>query len=200
MTTTQTAESQLSLLKSKLSPHIIESSVDLGHIVVRIRPADLKACFRTLRDDPSLRFDFFVNVTAVDWMDSRDERFEVVYHLMSLPHRLRVRVKVSVDETKPELETVSDLWPGANFMEREVWDMFGISFKGHPDLRRILMYDEFIGHPLRKDYPVQAKQPRIPMLHPEVRNTAVDMTRPPLIKINPRQKLREGDGKRPVER
>ena len=92
-----------------------------------------------------------------------------------------------VPENDPVVDSMVELWPGADFMEREVWDMYGIKFKGHPDLRRILMYDEFVGHPLRKDYPVQAKQPRVPLLNPEVRNTAVDMKRAALVTINPRK-------------
>ncbi len=184
--TAPSAESLLALLKSKASSPIVEAAVSLGDAVVRVRRDGMKSFFTTLRDDPSLRFDLFVSVTAVDWMDTREARFEVVYHLMSLSSRNRLRVKIDVEERAPEVDTVSDLWPGANFMEREVWDMYGIVFKGHPDLRRTLMYEEFVGHPLRKDYPVQAKQPRIPLLHPEVRNTAVDMQRPALVKINTR--------------
>jgi NADH:ubiquinone oxidoreductase subunit C len=79
-------------------------------------------------------------------------------------------------------------------MEREAWDMYGVTFKGHPDQRRILMYDEFEGHPLRKDYPVQGKQPRIPLRSPEVRNTAVDMARPNLVSINRRAKQQTANG------
>ena len=88
-------------------------------------------------------------------------RFVVVYHFFSTIHKHRLRLVVPVDESALEIDTVSDLWPGANWLEREVWDMFGIGFHGHPDLRRILMYDEFEGHPLRKDYPVKKRQPLI---------------------------------------
>ena len=89
-------------------------------------------------------------------------RFTVVYHFYSMAkkHRLRLQVPVE-DETSPEVDSLTSLWPGANWLEREVWDMFGIVFRGHPDLKRILMYEEFEGHPLRKDYPVSKRQPLI---------------------------------------
>ena len=88
-------------------------------------------------------------------------RFAVVYHFFSTTHKHRLRLVVPLDEAKPEVDTVRDLWAGADWLEREVWDMFGIDFRGHPDLRRLLMYDEFDGHPLRKDYPVKKRQPLI---------------------------------------
>jgi NADH-quinone oxidoreductase subunit C len=88
-------------------------------------------------------------------------RFVVVYHLFSLPLKHRLRLEVPVDETDAELDSVTSLWAGANWLEREVWDMFGIRFRGHPNLKRILMYEEFAGHPLRKDYPVNRRQPLI---------------------------------------
>ena len=88
-------------------------------------------------------------------------RFTVVYHFFSTSHKHRLRVVVPIEETVPEIDSLTDLWPGANWLEREVWDMFGITFRGHPDLKRILMYEEFEGHPLRKDYPVKKRQPLI---------------------------------------
>ena len=88
-------------------------------------------------------------------------RFAVVYHFFSTIHKHRLRLVVPVEDTAPEVDTVSDLWAAANWLEREAWDMFGIDFRNHPDLRRILMYDEFEGHPLRKDYPVKKRQPLI---------------------------------------
>jgi NADH-quinone oxidoreductase subunit C len=88
-------------------------------------------------------------------------RFAVVYHFLSLPHKHRLRVEVPVDGESPEVDSLSPLWGNANWLEREVWDMFGIRFKGHPDLKRILMYEEFEGHALRKDYPVKKRQPLI---------------------------------------
>ena len=92
------------------------------------------------------------------------ERYVVVYHFFSLPlkHRLRLEVAVGeVDEAEPEVDSLTSLWAGADWLEREVWDMFGIRFRGHPNLKRILMYEEFVGHPLRKDYPVNRRQPLI---------------------------------------
>ncbi len=90
-----------------------------------------------------------------------DARFAVAYHFYSTTHKHRLRVTVPVDEADAELDSLTSLWAGANWLEREVWDMFGIRFKGHPDLKRILMYEEFEGHPLRKDYPVNKRQPLI---------------------------------------
>ncbi|MEE2777305.1 MAG: NADH-quinone oxidoreductase subunit C [Acidobacteriota bacterium] len=89
------------------------------------------------------------------------DRFAVVYHFYSMTHKHRLRMTVPVPELNAEVDSVASLWPAANWLEREVWDMFGIGFRGHPDLRRILMYDGFVGHPLRKDYPVKKRQPLI---------------------------------------
>jgi NADH-quinone oxidoreductase subunit C len=180
------------LLRIKLGDMLLESQVSLGDEVVRIDRAALRPVLTILRDDVDFNFSMFLSVTVVDWMDRAEERFEIVYHLLSVEKHYRLRVKAWVPENSAEVDSVSDLWAGANFMEREAWDMYGVRFKGHPDLRRILMYDEFKGHPLRKDYPVQAKQPRIPMRTPEVRNTAVDMHRPPLVQIRPRQGGKNG--------
>ena len=96
------------------------------------------------------------------WPGPPDARFTVVYHFYSMAkkHRLRLQVPVE-DETSPEMDSLTSLWTGANWLEREVWDMFGIGFRGHPDLKRILMYEGFEGHPLRKDYPVRKRQPLI---------------------------------------
>ncbi len=88
-------------------------------------------------------------------------RFAVVYHFYSMAHKHRLRLVVPVAEADAEVDSLTSLWPGANWLEREVWDMFGIGFRGHPDLKRILMYKEFEGHPLRKDYPVNKRQPLI---------------------------------------
>jgi len=117
------------------------------------------------RDDPALRFDVLMDLTAVDYLKYPGRefgpRFEVVYHLYSLPCNHRVRLQVRVEEDEAHVPSAVGLWPIANWFEREVWDMFGIRFDGHPDLRRLLMYEEFEGHPLRKDYPVNKRQPLI---------------------------------------
>src|SRR5206468_1510138 len=103
--------------------------------------------------------------TAVDYL-GQTPRFEVVCHLVSLTHGRRLRVKIQVPEEDPVVPSLVPLWKSANWMEREVWDMYGIRFSGHPDLRRILMYEEFVGHPLRKDYPVNKRQPLVPERDP----------------------------------
>lgn len=174
------------LLLSKLGSQILSSECSGGDLCVYTSVAAMHDFFQLLKLDSELGFDVLLSVTAVDWMDERDERFEVVYHLLSTRNALRLRVKIAVPEEEPEVESLVWLWDSANFLERETWDMYGIRFKGHPDLRRILMYDEFTGHPLRKDYPVQGKQPRVSLRHPEVRNTARDLERPDLVKINRR--------------
>ena len=129
-------------------------SVDVATMYV---PAErlVDAC-RALRDHPPLAFDFLVELTAVDYMP-RSPRYEVVYQLVSIPNRLRLRLKVRVPEGG-SVPTVRRVWPAADWHEREVWDMFGIFIEGHPDLRRILMPEDWEGHPLRKDYPVQIRK------------------------------------------
>jgi NADH-quinone oxidoreductase subunit C len=114
---------------------------------------------QALRDTPSLRFNVLIEVTAADYLP-REPRFEVVYHLLSIPNRLRLRVKVRVasSEINGIVPTVQSVWPGAGWPEREVWDMFGIVFAGHGDLRRLLMPEDWEGHPARKDYPVQIRK------------------------------------------
>lgn len=124
---------------------------------------------QTLRDESAFSFNFLSDMTAVDWLD-RTPRFDVVYHLRSLTHGHRLRVKIGVQGAEPWVNSVSGLWKSADWLERECYDMFGIRFEGHPDLRRILLYDSFTGHPLRKDYPYNRRQPIIeevdPVTHP----------------------------------
>jgi NADH-quinone oxidoreductase subunit C len=129
-------------------------------------PVDAAAdALRTLRDDPELRFDLLADVTAVDYL-GRTPRFEVVYQLKSLALDHRLRLKVPVDGDAPVVPSASGLWKSALWGEREVFDMFGIRFAGHPDLRRILMYPEFQGHPLRKDYPLNQRWSLVPERDP----------------------------------
>jgi NADH-quinone oxidoreductase subunit C len=117
--------------------------------------------FKFLRDDPGLAFNFLMDITAVDYLAKKDERFEVVYHLYSLKHNHRLRVKIPVSAEDCNADSVTPLWKTANWYEREIWDMYGIKFRDHPNLRRILLYEEFKGHPLRKDYPINKRQPLI---------------------------------------
>jgi NADH-quinone oxidoreductase subunit C len=117
---------------------------------------DLPAVARVLRDRPDLRYALLADLTAVDF-HPRSPRFELVYLLVSLEHRQRLRVKVRLGGDDARVQTVTGVWPAANWLEREVWDLFGIRFDGHPDPRRLLMPEDWDGFPLRKDYPVQIK-------------------------------------------
>jgi len=178
------ATALLSLIASVIGSQIEKSRVTLGDAEITVSRTAVIPFFTLLKTDTTLQFNLLLSVTAIDWVDERNERFEVVYHLRSLVHGLFLRVRVPVPETDPTIPSIVPLWASADFMERECWDMYGVVFAGHPNLTRILMYDEFKGHPLRKDYPLQGKQPRIPLRSPEVRNTAVDMVRPTLVQIN----------------
>ena len=117
---------------------------------------DVAAVMTAMRDRAELRFSVLAELTAVDFWP-REPRFEVIYILISLEHRLRVRLKVRLAGDSANVATVSDVWPAANWLEREVWDLFGIAFDGHPDPRRLLMPEDWEGYPLRKDYPVQIR-------------------------------------------
>jgi NADH-quinone oxidoreductase subunit C len=127
-----------------------------SHPTIYASSGDLTAVARALRDTPDLSFDFLAELTAADlW--PHEPRFEVVYILVSLSHRQRVRLKVRLHGNDAHVATVTGVWPAANWLEREVWDLFGIEFDGHPDPRRLLMPEDWEGFPLRKDYPVQIR-------------------------------------------
>ena len=116
-----------------------------------VPPADVPAILRNLRDE--LGYDFLMDATAVDWSAEKSPRFTVVWHLYSSTRHNYVRLAADcADDTSPTMPSATPLWAGANWLEREVYDMFGIRFDGHPDLRRILMWDGFLDHPMRKDY------------------------------------------------
>src|SRR4029450_2438323 len=132
-----------------------------GQAVVVVPRDGVLETLRGLRHDPALAFDVLADLTAVDYL-GRTPRFEVVYELNSLTHRHRLRVKAGVPGDDSQSASATPLWNAALWAEREVWDLFGIRFVGHPDLRRILMYPEFEGHPLRTDDPVDKRQPLIP--------------------------------------
>jgi NADH-quinone oxidoreductase subunit C len=128
-----------------------------GDLSVTVRKTALRSIGRFLKEEPELGFDYIVHVSSVDY-PTESERFEVVYEVYSMRRRLRIRLKTRVSEADGEIDSLSAVWYGANFMEREVYDMMGIRFHGHPDLRRILMPDEYEeGFPLRKDFPLQGK-------------------------------------------
>jgi len=142
-------------LKRALPGTQIESvpSVDL-QTTMYVSREDVPALARVLRDRPELGFNLLAEITAVDFWP-REPRFELVYILVSIPNRLRLRMKVRLPGADPHVSTMIGVWPAANWLEREVWDLFGISFEGHPDPRRLLMPEDWEGYPLRKDYPVQ---------------------------------------------
>jgi NADH-quinone oxidoreductase subunit C len=120
-----------------------------------VPPARLRELCLFLRDDPALRFDYPASITAVDYLDY----FELIYQLRSIAHHHDVNLKVRVDRDAPSLPSVVAVWPGADFQEREIYDLMGIAFEGHPNLSRILLWDEFVGHPLRKDFGIPAPLP-----------------------------------------
>lgn len=128
-------------------------SIDL-HATIYAPADDLLPVLQALRDRPELKFELLSELTAVDYWP-REPRFELIYIMVSIEHSLRLRLKVRLPSDDPHVATASGLWPAANWLEREVWDMFGIAFDGHPDPRRLLMPEDWEGYPARKDYPVQ---------------------------------------------
>ena len=145
----------LDRLKEKFADQIVEALYFAGEVTVKLKQERAEAVWRFLRDEPDLRFDYLSNLTAVHWPE-RPKPFEVVYHLYSLTRRHRINLKLDVGEGE-QPPTACPVWPTANWHEREVFDLFGIRFHGHPDMTRILMTDEWVGHPLRKDYPLEGK-------------------------------------------
>jgi NADH-quinone oxidoreductase subunit C len=155
----------LARLRGRLGARVLDTHEHHGDHTAVVAPEGIVDALRFCRDEPDLGFDMLMDLTAVDYLKypGREDgpRFDVVYHLYSVTHNHRVRLKVPVEQDAPSVPTATALWPIANWLEREVWDMYGIRFDGHPDLRRLLLYEEFIGHPLRKDYPMERRQPLI---------------------------------------
>src|SRR6185312_1748445 len=145
---------------------LVEVGSNLGNEWARVKRESWLAVAKFLRDDPATKMEMFIDLTAVDRLGLRTwpedaPRFDVVVHLYSVSLKHRVRLYSAVPEEDPSIDTLVSIWAGANWYEREAYDLYGVRFKGHPDLRRILMYPEFVGHPLRKDYPKEKRQPLV---------------------------------------
>lgn len=162
------AHALIDLVRRHFPSAVLRSHSEHGDDTVVVDAAFWKPVSRFLRDAPEARMNLLVDLTAVDFPDE-EPRFELVLHLLSLDlgHRLRIKARVGGrDAEDAQIDSLSDLWAAANWAEREIWDLMGVRFTGHPDLRRILLYPEFQGHPLRKDYPADRIQPLVPYLSP----------------------------------
>jgi NADH-quinone oxidoreductase subunit C len=151
------------LLRRLLDHHggaVRATHAQFGDATALVDKERLVEVMRFLRDDPELAFEMLTDLTCVDYL-GETPRFEMVYHLYSVAKNHRLRIKARVPEAACEIDTLCPVWPSANWMEREVWDLYGVRFTGHPDLRRLLLYEEFQGHPLRKDYPKERRQPLV---------------------------------------
>jgi NADH-quinone oxidoreductase subunit C len=142
-------------LSARFADSIEEVIEARGEVTVVVKREGLVPILTFLRDEPSLRFNFLSDVSGVDLGEFAEPRFAVAYHLYSLPHNQRLRLKVFLAEDEAWVPSVSDVWKSASWMEREIYDMFGIDFTDHPDLRRILMPADYEGYPLRKDFPTK---------------------------------------------
>jgi NADH-quinone oxidoreductase subunit C len=135
-----------------LGPAVTGHALAYGELTVTAQASDIVSVLRFLRDDPRCQFWCLIDITAVDW-PSRQRRFDVVYHLLSPKHNARIRIKIETDEETP-VSSVIEVFPSADWYEREIYDLYGVVFAGHPDMRRILTDYGFEGHPLRKDFPL----------------------------------------------
>ena len=162
----------LEALTAKLPHAIVRTASAHTDDTAWVKREHLVEVAKWLRDDPAMAFDAPVFCTCIDWLDYRplgrpasehwDEtkpRFTVCYQLRSTKHKHRVRLEIELPESDPRLPSLADVWPAFNWQERETFDMYGIKFENHPDLRRIYLYEEFVGYPLRKDYPKEKRQP-----------------------------------------
>jgi NADH-quinone oxidoreductase subunit C len=140
------------VIASELGEAIVDRTIVRGELTVCAKATDIVRVVNFLRDDPRCEFRSIIDITAADW-PSREIRFDVVYHFLSPTKNARIRVKIEVDEATP-VSSIINVFPGANWYEREVYDLYGVLFTGHPDMRRLLTDYGFEGHPLRKDFPL----------------------------------------------
>src|ERR1700751_700306 len=144
----------LARLLDSIGSAVEGAKFDRDELSILVEKSLVREACAILRDDPNCPFNYLADLTCVDWYPS-EPRFELVYHLLSIPKKERVRLKAHLHGSSPVIESVTSVWPSANFFEREVFDLFGVRFTGHSNLKRILMPDDWEGHPLRKDYPVE---------------------------------------------
>lgn len=142
-------------LKDTYTEEVLDVTAYRDQVSVTVKKERIRDIFRYLHDEPTLSFDLLKDLCGVDHLGKKDTRFEVVYHLYSIEHEHMIRVKVPVSEDDCSVDSVTPIWIGVDWHERECFDMYGIEFKGHPDPRRILMPEDWEGHPLRKDYPAK---------------------------------------------
>ncbi|OGT98663.1 MAG: NADH-quinone oxidoreductase subunit C [Geobacteraceae bacterium GWC2_48_7] len=140
-------------LKEKFASSIVDVVEFRGEVTVTVTKSDIIDILSFLKS--SLSFNLLTDVTAIDYLGKKTERFMMVYQLYSIPNKDRLRIKAAVAENECSIQSATQVWQTANWLEREVYDLFGINFENHPDLRRILMTPDWVGHPLRKDYPLQ---------------------------------------------
>jgi len=158
------SERVLDLLRQRFGDAIVETHAQFGDETAVVEPSRWREIAQFLRDDPTADMDMFIDLTAVDHLRRQTPRFEVVLHVRSVDKAHRIRLKARIgdeDGANLRIPSLVPVWPGANWFEREAFDMFGVVFVGHPDLRRILLYEEFEGHPLRKDYAAGHIQPLV---------------------------------------
>jgi len=148
-------------LQTQFGERVLETSDAFGDHEVVIAVKDWVEVAQFIKDDGDLQMDHFIDLTAIDYPERESARFDLVLMTRSSVTGARIRLRTHAKDGE-EPGTLSGIWSGANWAEREVWDMFGIKFNGHPDMRRILLYEEFVGHPLRKDYPIDKAQPLVP--------------------------------------
>ena len=154
-----TSEEIVEKIKASHGDQIVKGEVTLGDAVIHLKPEALHVLSEFLKQDPELKFEYLSNISGVDYLDQdREPRFEAVYELHSFEKNHSIRLRVGISEEEPSVPTVADLWPSATFPERELFDMFGIQIEGHPNLKRLLMPEEWEGHPLRRDYPLTTEQ------------------------------------------
>jgi NADH-quinone oxidoreductase subunit C len=145
-------------IKGRFPEEVIEVIEFRDQVSVIVKRGRILEICRYLHDDPELFFDHLQDLCGADYHGKKDPRFEVVYNLYSIKYRHKIRIRAQVPEDDPSIQSVTSIWVGANWHERECYDMFGIVFKGHPDLRRILLPEDWEGHPLRKDYPLKGPE------------------------------------------
>ena len=156
----ETPSLTLRRVREEFQKGVLASHSDVGDDTLVVDRSTVVAICRFLKQEPGLHYNLFLDLTVVDLLP-QTPRFEVVIHLYSIPHKHRLRIKVALEEDDPSMDTLTGVWRGTDWFEREAWDMYGIVFRGHPNLKRVLLYEEFEGHPLRKDYPHDLRQPLI---------------------------------------